>query len=49
LLNGCLRQELLASGACEERVLFPTDLKNAELFLGNSLRGLIPAHATRFT
>jgi branched-subunit amino acid aminotransferase/4-amino-4-deoxychorismate lyase len=43
LLNGCLRQELLASGECEERTLMPGDLEDGEVFFGNSLRGLIPA------
>jgi branched-subunit amino acid aminotransferase/4-amino-4-deoxychorismate lyase len=47
LLNGCLRQELLAKGECEERALTPDDLEKGEIFLGNSLRGLIPAQPTR--
>lgn len=47
LLNGCLRQELLAAGACEERTLRPFDLENHETFFGNSLRGLIPAQPVR--
>lgn len=44
LLPGILRAELLDSGAAVERVLTLDDLRRAEaLFLGNSLRGLIPA------
>ena len=43
-LAGCLRAELLASGRCEEAVLTIVDLRRADrVFLGNSLRGLIPA------
>ncbi len=49
LLNGCLRRELLVSGECEERTLTLRDLQSGEGFLGNSLRGLIPAHPTRLT
>jgi 4-amino-4-deoxychorismate lyase len=44
LLPGVLRAELLASGACRERVLTACDLPNARLFVGNSLRGLMEAH-----
>jgi branched-subunit amino acid aminotransferase/4-amino-4-deoxychorismate lyase len=48
LLNGCLRQELLENGHCRERLLYPADLKNAKkLYLGNSLRGLIPAEVAQ--
>lgn len=47
LLNGCLRQELLAKGACEERALMPGDLEKGEVFLGNSLRGMIPVQPAR--
>jgi para-aminobenzoate synthetase/4-amino-4-deoxychorismate lyase len=43
LLDGVLRRELFESGACCEGVLTPEDLATGELFLGNSLRGLIPA------
>jgi para-aminobenzoate synthetase/4-amino-4-deoxychorismate lyase len=44
LLNGCLRQELIETGKCVERVLVPRDLQIAgEVWLGNSLRGLIRA------
>lgn len=44
LLEGVLRSELLDSGKAYERVLHPTDLAVAKsLFVGNSLRGLIPA------
>jgi 4-amino-4-deoxychorismate lyase len=43
LLPGVLRAELLEAGACREAVLRPSDLGRARLFVGNSLRGLIPA------
>ncbi len=44
LLPGVLRAEMLGAGRAEERVLVPADLEAAEaLFVGNSLRGLIPA------
>ncbi len=43
LLNGCLRQEMLAQGLCEEQNLTPADLGKGDLFFGNSLRGLILA------
>jgi para-aminobenzoate synthetase/4-amino-4-deoxychorismate lyase len=42
-LDGCLRRTLLESGECSEAVLHPADLENAEVYLGNSLRGLIRA------
>lgn len=41
-LPGILRQELLAKGARERR-LFPADLSRGRIFVGNALRGLIPA------
>ena len=44
VLNGVLRRELIAKGACCEAVLSVDDLRG-EVFLGNSLRGLIPAQA----
>ena len=47
LLNGCLRQELLANGECDERALTPADLENNDVWLGNSLRGLIRAQPGR--
>lgn len=44
VLNGCLRADMLEHRQCLERVLTLDDLRNAErVFLGNSLRGLIPA------
>lgn len=44
LLPGILRQSLLADGRAEETDLTIADLTSAEaVFLGNSLRGLIPA------
>ena len=42
-LDGRLRAELIASGRAREAVLTPDDLKDATVFLGNSLRGLIKA------
>jgi 4-amino-4-deoxychorismate lyase len=42
LLPGVLRAELLARGECREGLLRAGDL-GARLFVGNSLRGLIPA------
>lgn len=45
-LDGCLRREMIDSGECAERTLMPADLARAQkVFLGNSLRGLIPAAA----
>jgi 4-amino-4-deoxychorismate lyase len=44
LLPGVLRGELLDTGRAREAVLGPADLADAKaLFVGNSLRGLIPA------
>jgi para-aminobenzoate synthetase/4-amino-4-deoxychorismate lyase len=44
LLPGCLRQEMLDDGACKEKSLRPEDIVRASaLYLGNSLRGLVPA------
>ncbi|NMA98859.1 MAG: aminodeoxychorismate synthase component I [Phyllobacteriaceae bacterium] len=44
LLPGTLRAELIANGEAEERVLALVDLEQADaIFLGNSVRGLIPA------
>jgi para-aminobenzoate synthetase/4-amino-4-deoxychorismate lyase len=44
LLDGVLRRALLEAGRCREAVLTQADLDAAEeIFLGNSLRGLIPA------
>lgn len=43
-LDGCLRRELIEMSECEECVLTLADLTNAEeIYLGNSLRGLISA------
>lgn len=45
LLNGTLRAELLARRRALECVLYPDDLLVAsEIFLGNSVRGLLKAH-----
>ncbi|MEM9725983.1 MAG: aminotransferase class IV [Pseudomonadota bacterium] len=44
LLPGVLREELLESGGCREAMLRPVDLARARaVFVGNALRGLIPA------
>lgn len=43
LLPGVLRAELVAAGAVREALLRPEDLLGARLYVGNSLRGLIPA------
>ena len=44
VLDGCLRRALIEEGRCVEATLMPEDLEGAEkVFLGNSLRGLIPA------
>lgn len=44
LLAGTLRAELLAAGEAEEAVLRPEDISpSAEVYLGNSVRGLLPA------
>jgi para-aminobenzoate synthetase/4-amino-4-deoxychorismate lyase len=44
LLPGTLRAELLAEGKASEAVLAPADLQSADaIFLGNSVRGLVPA------
>lgn len=42
-LDGVLRHALLSEGKCVESVLAPNDLTNAEIYFGNSLRGLIRA------
>ena len=43
LLPGVLRAELLDSGTCREETLPLERLEEARLWVGNSLRGLIPA------
>lgn len=44
LLDGCLRSEMIEQHRCDEAVLGPNDLLRADaVFVGNSLRGLIPA------
>ncbi len=42
-LPGVLRAELLSAGRAWEAVLTPSDLAGGTLYLGNSLRGLVPA------
>lgn len=46
LLPGILREELLETSKAREAVLRPDDLQGAELYIGNSLRGLISAQIT---
>ena len=43
LLPGVLREEMLETGRCREEVLRGADLPAVRLWVGNSLRGLIPA------
>lgn len=43
LLPGVLRAELLGQGMCREEVLSVGDLPRVRLWIGNALRGLIPA------
>jgi 4-amino-4-deoxychorismate lyase len=43
LLPGVLRAELLAAGTCAEETLPTTDLPRLRLWVGNAVRGLIPA------
>jgi 4-amino-4-deoxychorismate lyase len=43
LLRGVLRQELLDGGQAIEGTIVPSDLTDTPFFVGNSLRGLIPA------
>ena len=43
LLPGVLRAEMLALGTLREAVLHASDLACVQLWVGNSLRGLIPA------
>lgn len=42
-LPGCLRADLLATGRCHEAVLPVADLPRVRLWVGNAVRGLIPA------
>jgi para-aminobenzoate synthetase/4-amino-4-deoxychorismate lyase len=42
-LEGCLRRALLEAGECAEAVIHVSDLEKGEVYLGNSLRGLIRA------
>ena len=43
LLPGVLRASLIASGEAREAVLTRADLAQGELFMGNSVRGLVAA------
>jgi para-aminobenzoate synthetase/4-amino-4-deoxychorismate lyase len=42
-LDGVLRRALIAEGRCKEATLLPENLVNVDVYLGNSLRGLIRA------
>jgi 4-amino-4-deoxychorismate lyase len=43
LLPGVLRASLLDGGAVQEDILLARDLPHVRLWVGNSLRGLVPA------
>lgn len=43
LLPGVLRRSLLEAGRAEEALLWPEDLQEGQILMGNALRGLIPA------
>lgn len=43
LLPGVLRAEMLARGQCREAILPAADLPRVRLWVGNALRGLMPA------
>lgn len=43
LLPGVLRADLLAAGQCREEILVIEDLARVRLWVGNALRGLVPA------
>ena len=43
LLPGVLRASLLASGEAREAVLTRDDLREGDLYMGNSVRGLVAA------
>jgi para-aminobenzoate synthetase/4-amino-4-deoxychorismate lyase len=45
ILDGVLRRALIEEGKCREETLTTRDLKDGEIFFGNSLRGLIAAIA----
>jgi para-aminobenzoate synthetase/4-amino-4-deoxychorismate lyase len=47
VLDGCLRREMIEAGAPRivERVLYPADLENGQVWCGNALRGLVRACA----
>jgi 4-amino-4-deoxychorismate lyase len=47
LLPGILRAELLAEGTAREAEITPGELERGEIFVGNSLRGLIQARMAR--
>jgi 4-amino-4-deoxychorismate lyase len=47
LLRGILREELLETGKAIEHPLVPDDLERGQFFVGNSLRGLLPARLVK--
>lgn len=48
LLPGVLRADMLAHGQCRESILLAKDLPQTRLYVGNALRGLIPARWTAY-
>ena len=49
LLPGVLRASLIASGEAREAVLTRDDLASGDVFMGNSVRGLVPARVVAGT
>ena len=47
LLPGVLRRSLIETNRAAEAQLLPADLETGDLFMGNALRGLIPARLVR--
>ncbi|AGT07319.1 aminotransferase class IV family protein [Paracoccus aminophilus] len=43
LLAGVLRAEMLGNGICREEILLAEDLPRVQLWVGNALRGMMPA------
>ncbi len=48
LLPGILRETLLETGRCREKEIHLSDLWRGRLYLGNSVRGLIPVEVVEF-
>lgn len=49
LLPGILREVMITHGQASEHILTLVDLQNADIFVGNSLRGLLPAKLLSLT